>query len=133
MARPRTSRPADFAVRMTTAVLLNARLLPRLLRLPDGHPDGPVRTRGSLSSPTSHPSRPPPRPEHICPHTGRPRLGYDRLRVLMDTHFGEQKVPLQLITAKTRHKNPRSAMRYTHPGDEAVAEVTGILVPRRTR
>ncbi|MGI5171538.1 tyrosine-type recombinase/integrase [Spirillospora sp. CA-253888] len=25
-----------------------ARLLPRLLRLPDGHPDGPVRTRGPL-------------------------------------------------------------------------------------
>lgn len=42
-------------------------------------------------------------------------------------------MPLQLITAKTRHKNPRSAMRYTRPGDEAVAEITGILAPRRTR
>ncbi|MFE9102261.1 hypothetical protein [Actinomadura geliboluensis] len=103
--------------------MLNARLLPRLLRLPDGHPDGPVHTRGPLSSRTANPS----------PPAGRPRLGYDRLHVLMDTHFGEQKVPLQLITAKTRHKNPRGAMRYTRPGDEAVAEITGILVPRRTR
>ncbi|MFG2019213.1 hypothetical protein [Actinomadura geliboluensis] len=42
-------------------------------------------------------------------------------------------MPLQLITAKTRRKNPRSAMRYTRPGDEAVAEITGILALRRTR
>jgi hypothetical protein len=33
--------------------------------------------------------------------------------------------------AKTRHKNPRTAMRYTRPGAEAVAEVTGILAPPR--
>ncbi|WP_407940826.1 transposase [Nonomuraea antri] len=26
--------------------------------------------------------------------------------------------------AKTRHKNPRTAMRYTRPGGEAVAEIT---------
>jgi len=124
-----------------------ARLLPRLLRLPDGHPGGPVRTRGPLfladrkPVPTRRPA-----PEHICPHTERPRLGYDRVRVLMDkhlgldphqlrhsaaTHLGEQKVPLQLIMAKTRHKNPRSAMRYTKPGGEAVAEITGILAPPR--
>lgn len=81
-----------------------------------------------------------------CPHTGRPCLGYDRARVLMDkhlgldphqlrhsaaTHLGEQKVPLQLIMAKTRHRNPRTAMRYTRPGSEAVAEITGILAPPR--
>lgn len=124
-----------------------ARLLPRLLRLPDSHPDGPVRTQGPLfladrrPVPARRPS-----PEHICPHTGRPRLGYDRVRILMDqqigldphqlrhsaaTHLGEQKVPLQLIMAKTRHKNPRTAMRYTRPGDEAVAEITGLLAPPR--
>ncbi len=51
-----------------------AHLLPRLLRLPDGHPDGPARTRGPL-------------------------------------FLAEQKVPLQLIMAKTRHRNPRTAMR----------------------
>ncbi|ROO86388.1 site-specific recombinase XerD [Actinocorallia herbida] len=123
-------------------------LLPRLLRLPDGHPDGPVRTRGPLflADRRPVPARRP-GPEHICPHTGRPRLGYDRVRVLMDTHLGldphqlrhsaathlgEQKVPLQLIMAKTRHKNPRTAMRYTRPGGgEAVAEITGILAPPR--
>jgi hypothetical protein len=33
--------------------------------------------------------------------------------------------------AKTRHKNPRTAMRYVKPGSEAVAEVTGILGPPR--
>ncbi|MFG1855502.1 hypothetical protein ACGFJT_26980 [Actinomadura geliboluensis] len=113
--------------------MLNARLLPRLLRLPDGHPDGPVHTRGPLSSRTANPSPPAAPPRAHLPHTGRPRLSYDRLHVLMDTHFGEQKVPLQLITAKTRHKNPRSAMRYTRPGNEAVAEITGILALRRTR
>ncbi|MER5326259.1 tyrosine-type recombinase/integrase [Streptosporangium roseum] len=124
-----------------------ARLLPRLLRLPDGHPDGTVRTRGPLflAERRPVPSRRP-RPEHICPHTGRPRLGYDRVRILMDTHLGldphqlrhsaathlgEQKVPLQLIMAKTRHKNPRTAMRYTRPGGEAVAEITAILAPPR--
>ncbi|MGP3960935.1 tyrosine-type recombinase/integrase [Nonomuraea sp. 3N208] len=120
-----------------------ARLLPRLLRLPDG----PVRTRGPLflADRKPVPARRP-GPEHICPHTGRPRLGYDRVRVLMErhlgldphqlrhsaaTHLGEQKVPLGLIMAKTRHKNPRTAMRYTRPGSEAVAEITGILAPPR--
>ena len=118
-----------------------ARLLPRLLRLPDGQ----TRTRGPLflAERRPVPARRP-APEHICPHTGRPRLGYDRVRVLMEqqigldphqlrhsaaTHLGEQKVPLQLIMAKTRHKNPRTAMRYTRPGGEAVAEITGILAP----
>ena len=33
--------------------------------------------------------------------------------------------------AKTRHKNPRTAMRYIKPGAEAVAEITGILGPSR--
>ncbi|WP_433257532.1 tyrosine-type recombinase/integrase [Streptosporangium sp. CA-135522] len=86
--------------------------------------------------------------QDICPHTGRARLGYDRARVLLDqyagldlhqlrhsaaTHLGDAKVPLQLIMAKTRHKNPRTAMRYVKPGGEAVAEITSILgPPRRT-
>lgn len=126
-----------------------ARLLPRLLRLPDGHPDGPFRTRGPLflADRKPVPARRP-GPEDICPHTGRPRLGYDRVRALMERYFGldphqlrhpaathlaEQKVPLQLITAKTRHKNPRTAMRYNRPGAEAVAEITGILAPPRRR
>ena len=72
----------------------------------------------------------------ICPHTGRARLGYDRARVLLKqyaatgggdglelhrlrhfaaTHLGDQKVPLQLIMAKTRHKSPRTVMRYVRP------------------
>jgi len=29
--------------------------------------------------------------------------------------------------AKTRHRNPRSAMRYMHPRAEAVAQVTELL------
>ena len=47
------------------------------------------------------------------------------------THLGDQKVPLQLITAKTRHKSPRTTMRYVKPGDAAVAEVTSLLGPTR--
>jgi hypothetical protein len=36
--------------------------------------------------------------------------------------------------AKTRHRNPRTAMRYVKPGGQAVAEVTDLLdtaPPRR--
>jgi hypothetical protein len=47
------------------------------------------------------------------------------------THPGDQKVPLQLIMAKTRHKSPRTAIRYVKPGDAAVAEVTSLLGPPR--
>ena len=31
-------------------------------------------------------------------------------------YLGGQQVPLQLIMAKTRHKSPRTAMRYVKPG-----------------
>jgi hypothetical protein len=51
------------------------------------------------------------------------------LRHSAATHLGDQKVPLQLIMAKTRHKSPRTAMRYIKPGDAAVAEVTSLLGP----
>ncbi|MGW2156844.1 tyrosine-type recombinase/integrase [Nonomuraea sp. NPDC001699] len=82
----------------------------------------------------------------LCPHTGRARLGYDRARVPLEkhagldlhqlrhsaaTHLDEAEVPLQLIMGKTRHKNPRTAMRYVKPGPEAIAKVTEILAPRR--
>lgn len=118
-----------------------AHLLPRLLRLPDGT----SRTRGPLFlSERKPPPARQPAAAHICPHTSRARLGYDRARVLLAhhaglelhqlrhsaaTHLGEAKVPLQLIMAKTRHKNPRTAMRYIKPGGEAIAEITGILGP----
>jgi integrase len=123
-----------------------ARLLPRLLRLPDGT----TRTSGPLFLASRRPV-PARRPalRDICPHTGRARLGYDRARVLFKkhtatatsgglelrhsaaTHLGDQKVPLQLIMAKTRLKSPRTAMRYVKPGDAAVAEVTSLLGPPR--
>lgn len=41
--------------------------------------------------------------------------------------------PLQLIMARTRHRNPRTAMRHVRPGAEAVAEVTALLDPPRHR
>ena len=84
----------------------------------------------------------------LCPATGRARLGYDRARILFTrdtgwqlhqlrhsaaTHLGEQGIPLQLIMAKTRHRNPRTAMRYVRPGAEAVAEITGLPEPPRRR
>jgi integrase len=122
-----------------------AHLLPRLLRLPDGT----SRTRGPLFLSERRPV--PARRRtvaDICPHTGRARLGYDRARVLLDqyagldlhqlrhsaaTHLGEAEVPLQLIMGKTRHKNPRTAMRYVKPGAEAIAVVTEHLAPPRRR
>ncbi|MDP9868912.1 MULTISPECIES: hypothetical protein [Streptosporangium] len=36
-----------------------------------------------------------------------------------------------LIMGKTRHKNPRTAMRYVNPGPEAIAKVIEVLTPRR--
>jgi integrase len=123
-----------------------AHLLPRLLRLPDGNSrtSGPLFLAARRPVPARRPA-----PRDICPHTGRGRLGYDRARILFKkhaggldlhqlrhsaaTHLGDQKVPLQLIMAKTRHKSPRTVMRYVKPGDEAVAEVTSLLgPPRRT-
>jgi integrase len=60
-------------------------------------------------------------------------LELHQLRHSAATHLGDQKVPLQLIMAKTRHKSPRTAMRYIRPGDAAVAEVTSLLgLPRRS-
>ena len=126
-----------------------AHLLPRLLRLPDGtsRTSGPLFLASRRPVPARRPA-----PRDICPHTGRARLGYDRARVLFKkytatatgdglelhqlrhsaaTHLGDQKVPLQLIMAKTRHKSPRTAMRYVKPGDAAVAEVTSLLGPPR--
>jgi len=126
-----------------------AHLLPRLLRLPGdtSRTSGPVFLARRRPVPARRPA-----PRDICPHTGRARLGYDRARVLFKkytatatsnglelhqlrhsaaTHLGDQRVPLQLIMAKTRHKSPRTAMRYVKPGDAAVAEVTSLLGPPR--
>ncbi len=129
-----------------------AHLLPRLLRLPDGssRTSGPVFLSHRRPGPARRPAA-----KDLCPQTGRARLGYDRARVLLDrytspgggrpgwdlhqlrhsaaTHLGDKKVPLQLIMAKTRHRNPRTAMRYVKRGGEAVAEVTELLdiAPRR--
>ena len=93
-------------------------------------PDG--RQLASASSDGTAPAR------DLCPATGRARLGYDRARILFTrytgwqlhqlrhsaaTHLGAQGIPLQLIMAKTRHRNPRTAMRYVRLGAEAVAEI----------
>ncbi|MGW2156990.1 tyrosine-type recombinase/integrase [Nonomuraea sp. NPDC001699] len=118
-----------------------AHLLPRLLWLLDGS----TRTHGPLFLSERRPARRPAAVD-ICPHTGRARLGYDRARVPLDkyagldlhqlrhsaaTHLGDAEVPLRLIMGKTRHKNPRTAMRYVKPGPEAIAKVTEILALRR--
>jgi len=122
-----------------------AHLLPRLLRLPDGasRTSGPLFLSSRKPVPARRPST-----SDICPHSGRARLGYDRARILLQastgwqlhqlrhsaaTHLGEKSVPLQLIMAKTRHKSPRTAMRYVNPGPAAVAEVTELLDPPRRR
>ncbi len=49
------------------------------------------------------------------------------------THLGEKNVELQTIMAKTRRRNPRSAMRYIKPGAEAVADATDLLDVGRGR
>jgi integrase len=117
-----------------------AHLLPRLIR---GRDAGPVFLSERRPGPTRRPGA-----ADVCPTTGRARLGYDRARVLFQlhtgwelhqlrhsaaTHLGDQGVPLQLIMAKTRHRNPRTVMRYVKPGAEAVAELTQLLEPPRRR
>ncbi len=111
-----------------------AHLLPRLIR---GRSRGPV----FVSQRRPGPARRPPARD-LCPDTGKARLGYDRARILIGhytgwdlhqlrhsaaTHLGERNVELQTIMAKTRHRNPRSAMRYIKPGAEAVADATDLL------
>ena len=117
-----------------------AHLLPRLIR---GRQAGPVFLSERRPGPARRPAA-----RDLCPATGRARLGYDRARILFTwytgwqlhqlrhsaaTHLGEQGIPLQLIMAKTRHRNPRTAMRYVRPGAEAVAEITALLEPPRRR
>lgn len=113
-----------------------AQLLPRLI---GSRETGPVFLSERRPGPTRRPAA-----KDLCPTTGRARLGYDRARILFTTatgwelhqlrhsaatHLGEAGVPLQLIMAKTRHKNPRTAMRYIRPGAQAVADVTELLQP----
>ena len=112
-----------------------AHLLPRLLR---GRAAGPV----FISHRRPAPSRRPPARD-LCPDTGKARLGYDRARVLFGaytgwelhqlrhsaaTHLGEHNVPLQTIMAKTRHRNPRTALRYIRPSAQAIAHITEELL-----
>jgi integrase len=128
-----------------------AHLLLRLLRLRGGasRTSGPLFLASRKPVPARRPA-----PRDVCPRTGRARLGYDRARVLLKkhtatasgrgldlhqlrhsaaTHLGDQKVPLHLIMAKTRHRSPRTVMRYVRPGGAGVAEVTSLLgPPRRT-
>jgi integrase len=111
-----------------------AHLLPRLIR---GRTSGPVFISDRRPGPARRPAV-----RDICPVTGRARLGYDRARILLGrytgwdlhqlrhsaaTHLGDKGVPLQLIMSKTRHRNPRTVMRYVKPGGEAVAQVTELL------
>jgi len=82
----------------------------------------------------------------LCPTTGRARLGYDRARVLFTchtgwelhqlrhsaaAHLGEQGVPLQLIMAKTRHRNPRTPCATYAPARKP--SPTALLEPPRRR
>ncbi len=60
---------------------------------------------------------------------GRPARTPLRLGVRCPVHdrAREQDVNLQLTTARTRHRNPRTAMRYLKSNAVAVAEATELL------
>lgn len=118
-----------------------AHLLPRLIR---GRTRGQVFLSHRRPGPIRRPAA-----RDLCPDTGRARLGYDRARILLGqhtspgagrpgwdlhqlrhsaaTHLGEQQVGLGLLMAKTRHRSPRTAMRYVRPSPDAVADITQLL------
>jgi len=105
-----------------------ARLLPRLIT---GRTRGPLFLSHRRPAPARRPAT-----RDLCLETGLARLGYDRARVLLDQHTSPGPgspgwdlhqlrhsaattlgdTSLQLIMAKTRHRNPRTVMRYIKPG-----------------
>ena len=107
-----------------------ARLLARYLA---GRPRGPVFL--TIHQPNVIPSQ-----KDRCPDTGRGRLSYERAWALFKkasggwtlhqlrhsslTHLGETGASAILLQAKSRHRDPRTLARYTHPSIEAVAELT---------
>jgi integrase len=139
----RPPRPDPLQGRRHRMDLLGLRHRAPAAPLTRGRQAGPVFLSERRPGPACRPAA-----RDLCPVTGRARLGYDRARVLFTrytgwelhqlrhsaaTHLGEQGIPLQLIMAKTRHRNPRTAMRYVRPGAEAVAEITALLEPPRRR
>jgi integrase len=70
-----------------------------------------------------------------APGCWSPAAGWElhQLRHSAATHLGEQGVPLQLIMAKTRHRTPRTAMRYVPPVPTPSPKVTALLEPSRRR
>ncbi|WP_433357120.1 tyrosine-type recombinase/integrase [Microtetraspora malaysiensis] len=83
---------------------------------------------------STRPSRPP--GTRRCRRAGAAscidhELDLHQLRHSAATHLGGAEVPLQLIMGKTRHKNPRTAMRYVRPGAEPIAKITEVLAPRQ--
>ena len=114
-------------------------LLPRLIRGRQSAPvflSAPPRPclppcrQGPVPGYRTGPARLRPRPDPVHPLH---RVATAPVRHSAATHLGEQGIPLQLIMAKTRHRNPRTAMRYVRPGAEAVAEITTLLKPPRRR
>jgi hypothetical protein len=93
-----------------------AHLLPRLIR---GRQAGPAFLSERRPAPACRSAA-----NDLCPATGRARLGYDRAWILFTRHtgwdlhqlrhflfstrLGEQSIPLQVIMAKTRHRNRRA-------------------------
>jgi hypothetical protein len=85
------------------------KILPRSRRTVSSHARQLMRSHRSVSSSRREPA-----------YTGW------ELHHYAATHLGENNVPLQTV-AKTRHRNPRTAMRYIRPNVDAVAEVTELL------
>ena len=74
----------------------------------------PVRTQ---SVPARRPA-----PRHICPHTGRARLGYDRCRVLLDHYAGLELHQLRHSAATTSATpKSRSSSSWQRPGTRTSA------------
>jgi len=65
--------------------------------------------------------------QYTSPGAGHAGRDLHQLRHSAATHLGDKGIGLQLIIAKTRHRSPRTAMRYVKLGAVAVAEVTELL------
>lgn len=99
-----------------------AKLLARLI---NGRTEGPVFLSERRPGPGRRPAT-----EDLCPHTGRARLGYDRVRILLGHYTGWSLHKLR-HSAAIRQGQERTAMRHLEAENEVDHGIVETLEPGR--